>query len=902
MPRVGSPAHSLMQSLHAVRRVAARGGLLALALLACAAGLARPAHALFREDFEQAYFVDPRHTVADHCMIKRGDVWHMFYTMGPYGTASAVLQDTLGHATTTDFIHWTVQPGILPVQPGAWDANAHWAPEIVNFADTLYYMFYTGVDMTNTQRIGVATSHDLFTWTPYAGNPVFQPDTTWTNWRPGQWADCRDPSLWQVGSTWYMAYTAASTYGKGSIGYASSTDLLHWTDRGALLIHPSGPTSSYALESPLMLQHNGQWSLSFTEANVSGIAAMTASNFSGPWNYNARVIVDRGAALAASTDPANGRTWFSRHRAETVNDTTRFFVKIDTLTWNGTLPVPRFAQPFPRWTWNGLAFIEQSTFLDSRVKSRPAVQQEAFGWMGTAEGWQGPLQLGTPGQALGDTITGVAQTKVFALTGDSLTALVAGGDNPDSTALRVCDPCTGRVLHSESGQRTDLLERRTWATGALRGQQVYIQMMDWARGPWGHLNVDDIREVLAPGGDSTPVALAAPVVDAPTTGQSFELGVLDTLRWHPSVPAALDSTHVLLSRDGGLTFPERLATIAGGDSLLAWTPDGTTTSTAQLRLIFWHTGGRTSCNVSPAFTLCSSGISHVFPANLTATTASVFWTTTTPTIGVIDYGPGLAPTLTATEVTAAPRTVHHVPLTGLTPATLYSVRVRGCGTATAQRGPLFEFRTAAGDSAVPSYVVLGDLPRNDTLHTNYVAVLAWVRRGEVASTPVGLLTPTDVTWAMELAGALDPFTGWPLAPAVGDSVTVAVLEGGTLNGWWSANALDGAPPQWITTPPVVTAVGEPSGAERNAWLRVAPQPAQAGHAIHLRLRDAGRSPRLAVYDIAGRRVRDLAVPDGAREIAWDGRDDAGHVLAPGVYHVVPVGRPARDGARVLILR
>ncbi len=43
---------------------------------------------------------------------------------------------------------------------------------------------------------------------------------------------------------------------------------------------------------------------------------------------------------------------------------------------------------------------------------------------------------------------------------------------------------------------------------------------------------------------------------------------------------------------------------------------------------------------------------------------------------------------------------------------------------------------------------------------------------------------------------------------------------------------------------------------------------------------------LAVYDVAGRRVRTLAdtsYPAGASEITWDLTADNGHAVAPGVY-------------------
>jgi flagellar basal-body rod modification protein FlgD len=46
--------------------------------------------------------------------------------------------------------------------------------------------------------------------------------------------------------------------------------------------------------------------------------------------------------------------------------------------------------------------------------------------------------------------------------------------------------------------------------------------------------------------------------------------------------------------------------------------------------------------------------------------------------------------------------------------------------------------------------------------------------------------------------------------------------------------------------------------------------------------------RVEVLDVAGRHVRTLAagrLGSGAREISFDGRDDAGRDLPPGVYRV-----------------
>ena len=46
--------------------------------------------------------------------------------------------------------------------------------------------------------------------------------------------------------------------------------------------------------------------------------------------------------------------------------------------------------------------------------------------------------------------------------------------------------------------------------------------------------------------------------------------------------------------------------------------------------------------------------------------------------------------------------------------------------------------------------------------------------------------------------------------------------------------------------------------------------------------------RLSLYDISGRRVRTLLeglAGEGAHELVWSGRDDAGRSVAAGVYWV-----------------
>jgi flagellar hook assembly protein FlgD len=61
---------------------------------------------------------------------------------------------------------------------------------------------------------------------------------------------------------------------------------------------------------------------------------------------------------------------------------------------------------------------------------------------------------------------------------------------------------------------------------------------------------------------------------------------------------------------------------------------------------------------------------------------------------------------------------------------------------------------------------------------------------------------------------------------------------------------------------------------------------------------------IAIYDVAGRRVRTLVnrvMPEGDHEAVWDGRNDTGRRAAPGVYLYRFQGGGAVETQRVVML-
>ncbi len=129
----------------------------------------------------------------------------------------------------------------------------------------------------------------------------------------------------------------------------------------------------------------------------------------------------------------------------------------------------------------------------------------------------------------------------------------------------------------------------------------------------------------------------------------------------------------------------------------------------------------------------------------------------------------------------------------------------------------------------------------------------------------------------------------PFAPQAG-SPAIDAGSAAAMTPWLPARDLGGGPRIEGPAPDLgayewraVTAA--PSDAPVTAVLRAFPNPANPGTCLSWSQVEAG-SGRLAVHDVAGRRVRTLAVgrfSAGRQTVAWDGRDDGGRRLPAGVY-------------------
>jgi beta-1,4-mannooligosaccharide phosphorylase len=233
-------------------------------------------------DFEEVLSIPGRY-LNDHCLVRNRDEWHFFGITGliPPSLADdsrrAESEISFAHATSSDLKKWKLWPDVIQCS-GAWPEVSHvLAPYVVERQGT-YYMLYAATDKDTTQRICLATSHDLFHWDRYSGNPVIVPSLSWSRW-PGFGIDvpdgqstyggCRDPCIIQLPDGRYVAYWASRLQTKFGedlccIAASLSTDLIHWQEVGPVLsVKAWFQSLTLEAESPCVVFKDGSYWIFF---------------------------------------------------------------------------------------------------------------------------------------------------------------------------------------------------------------------------------------------------------------------------------------------------------------------------------------------------------------------------------------------------------------------------------------------------------------------------------------------------------------------------------------------------------------------------------------------------------------------------------------------------------------
>jgi len=187
-----------------------------------------------QEDWLKVGYAPLGFYLKDFCLHEVDGTWHLYHIVGTPGVSCCLPGNEIffGHATTRDFVTWATQEPCFFIDVRGWDHGHVFAPYVIADGGK-HWMFYTGVATDNTQRIGVATSTDLFKWERASDQSVIRPENyDWAFCPTTGGAACRDAHVIVHDGIFQMYYTAVKKDGNGCVARASSTDLLNWNDEG----------------------------------------------------------------------------------------------------------------------------------------------------------------------------------------------------------------------------------------------------------------------------------------------------------------------------------------------------------------------------------------------------------------------------------------------------------------------------------------------------------------------------------------------------------------------------------------------------------------------------------------------------------------------------------------------
>lgn len=192
-------------------------------------------------------------------VLIHNSIYHLWYS-----GVDANHDNRIGHATSPDGIFWTKDTANPVLDLGTtapWDTNEAMHPCVI-YEDNLFKMFYNGYG-SNTQRILYAYSSDGTDWTGYTAHPMLQPGSSgsWDDWELGPLAILHDADNYHM---WYTGWDDSTSTATIQIGYAASSNGLSWTRGSAQpVLSPGNPGDwdSEAVGVPSVILESGLYKM-----------------------------------------------------------------------------------------------------------------------------------------------------------------------------------------------------------------------------------------------------------------------------------------------------------------------------------------------------------------------------------------------------------------------------------------------------------------------------------------------------------------------------------------------------------------------------------------------------------------------------------------------------------------
>lgn len=236
---------------------------------------------------------------------------------------------TIGHSVSDDLREWReVEDALIVSEEPAFDDFTTWTGSVLQGPDGVWRMFYTGTSRADggmVQRIGLATSTDLYRWDKQPG-PIAEADARWyERFDAGVWHDeaWRDPWVFQLPGEvgWHMVVTARANEGpafeRGVIGHLTSTDLATWVVEPPL----SAPGAGFGqLEVPQLAEVDGRHVLVFSclpkemsptrRHEGGGVWAVPVENPAGPYDISSATRLTDESLYAGRLVRSREGAWY----------------------------------------------------------------------------------------------------------------------------------------------------------------------------------------------------------------------------------------------------------------------------------------------------------------------------------------------------------------------------------------------------------------------------------------------------------------------------------------------------------------------------------------------------------------------------------------------------------------
>jgi len=245
-------------------------------------------------------------SVNEQCVIYEAGQYKMWYSGQTYTPSAQIGTYQIGYATSPDGIKWTKYSGnpiFTPASAGSWDDGFVYRPMVFSTGSS-YTMYYVGTSKANASAsgFGIATSSDGIHWTR-SGVMALPPQSNWDAYRQRITSILKvEGGYLMAYSGWGTGATAPA-----KIGLATSTDGLTWTpypDNPVIAGIASSTWESGGVNNPMVIPVGGNYYVYYSAFpqggswNSVGLAILPMSQYPVPEYPSALLVI--GTAILLS--------------------------------------------------------------------------------------------------------------------------------------------------------------------------------------------------------------------------------------------------------------------------------------------------------------------------------------------------------------------------------------------------------------------------------------------------------------------------------------------------------------------------------------------------------------------------------------------------------------------------